>query len=69
VNNAQIERRVSVARWDNGKLTVFASTQGVSNARTDIAKDFGYPSVKFASSASTWAAASATRIKRRIMIT
>jgi xanthine dehydrogenase molybdenum-binding subunit len=43
VNNAQIERRVSVARWDNGKLTVFASTQGVSNARTDIAKDFGLP--------------------------
>ena len=43
VNNAQIERRVSVAKWDNGKLTVFASTQGVSNARTDIAKDFGLP--------------------------
>jgi xanthine dehydrogenase molybdenum-binding subunit len=43
VNNAQIERRVSVAKWDAGKLTVFASTQGVSNARTDIAKDFGLP--------------------------
>jgi len=43
VNNAQLERRVSVAKWDAGKLTVFASTQGVSNARTDIAKDFGLP--------------------------
>ena len=43
VNNAQIERRVSVAKWDAGKLTVFASTQGVSNARTDIAKDFNLP--------------------------
>jgi xanthine dehydrogenase molybdenum-binding subunit len=43
VNNAQIERRVSIARWDSGKLTVYASTQGVSNARTDIAKDFGLP--------------------------
>jgi len=43
VNNAQLERRVSVAKWDGGKLTVFASTQGVSNARTDIAKDFGLP--------------------------
>ena len=43
VNNAQIERRVSVAKWDGGKLTVFASTQGVSNARTDIAKDFDLP--------------------------
>jgi xanthine dehydrogenase molybdenum-binding subunit len=41
VNNAQLERRVSVAKWEAGKLTVFASTQGVSNARTDIAKDFG----------------------------
>jgi xanthine dehydrogenase molybdenum-binding subunit len=43
VNNAQLERRVSLAKWDAGKLTVFASTQGVSNARTDIAKDFGLP--------------------------
>jgi CO/xanthine dehydrogenase Mo-binding subunit len=43
VNNAQMERRVSIARWDAGKLTVYASTQGVSNARTDIAKDFGLP--------------------------
>ena len=43
VNNAQIERRVSVAKWDGGKLTVFVSTQGVSNARIDIAKDFGLP--------------------------
>ena len=43
VNNAQLERRVAVAKWDAGKLTVYASTQGVSNARTDIAKDFGLP--------------------------
>ena len=42
-NNAQLERRVSVAKWDAGKLTVYASTQGVSNARTDIAKDFDLP--------------------------
>ena len=42
-NNAQLERRVSVAKWDAGKLTVYASTQGVSNARTDIAKDFNLP--------------------------
>jgi xanthine dehydrogenase molybdenum-binding subunit len=43
VNNAQLERRVSLAKWDGGKLTVYASTQGVSNARTDLAKDFGLP--------------------------
>ncbi|MGH7773352.1 MAG: xanthine dehydrogenase family protein molybdopterin-binding subunit [Candidatus Binatia bacterium] len=43
VNNAQIEPRVSVAKWDGGKLTVWASTQGVSNCRTDIAKDLGLP--------------------------
>ena len=42
-NNAQLERRVSLAKWEAGKLTVYASTQGVSNARTDIAKDFGLP--------------------------
>ncbi len=43
VNNAQLEPRVSVAKWDGGKLTVWASTQGVSNCRTDIAKDLGLP--------------------------
>ena len=69
VNNAQLERRVSVAKWDGGKLTVFASTQGVSNARTDIAKDFNLPLARCALSANTWAAASATRIRRRTMTT
>ncbi|MBI4490171.1 MAG: xanthine dehydrogenase family protein molybdopterin-binding subunit [Deltaproteobacteria bacterium] len=43
VNNAQLERRASVAKWEGGKLTVWASTQGISNARTDIAKDLGLP--------------------------
>jgi CO/xanthine dehydrogenase Mo-binding subunit len=43
VNNAQMERRVSVAKWDAGKLTVWASTQGISNARADIARDLSLP--------------------------
>ncbi len=43
VNNAQMERRVSVAKWDAGKLTAWASTQGISNARADIARDLGLP--------------------------
>jgi len=43
VNNAQMERRVSLAKWDGGKLTVWASTQGISNCRTDLAKDLGLP--------------------------
>ena len=43
VNNAQMERRVSLAKWEGGKLTVWASTQGVSNARADIAKDLELP--------------------------
>src|ERR1044071_10034735 len=43
VNNAQMERRVSVARWDGAKLTVYASTQGISNARGDIAKALDLP--------------------------
>jgi CO/xanthine dehydrogenase Mo-binding subunit len=38
-NNAQLEPRVSVAEWDGGKLTVWASTQGISNCRSDLAKD------------------------------
>ena len=38
-NNAQLEPRVSVARWDGDKLTVFASTQGISTCQTDIARD------------------------------
>ena len=42
-NNAQLERRVSIAKRDAGKLTVYASTQGVSNARADIARDFNLP--------------------------
>ncbi len=43
VNNAQMEPRVSIAAWDGGKLTVYASTQGIANCRTDIAKDLKVP--------------------------
>ncbi|HYL77002.1 MAG TPA: xanthine dehydrogenase family protein molybdopterin-binding subunit [Bryobacteraceae bacterium] len=39
LNNAQLEPRVSVAHWEGPKLTVYASTQGISNCRTDIARD------------------------------
>ncbi|MEE8131387.1 MAG: xanthine dehydrogenase family protein molybdopterin-binding subunit [Vicinamibacterales bacterium] len=38
-NNAQMEPRVSVARWAGEKLTVWASTQGIANCRRDIARD------------------------------
>ena len=38
-NNAQMEPRVSVARWAGDKLTVWASTQGIANCRRDIARD------------------------------
>lgn len=43
VNNAQLEPRVSAAKWDGGKLTVWASTQGISNCRADIAKNLDLP--------------------------
>lgn len=43
VNNAQLEPRVSLARWDGDRLTVYASTQGISNCRTDLARDLGIP--------------------------
>ena len=39
INNAQLEPRVSVAQWEGDKLTVYASTQGISNCRTEIARD------------------------------
>jgi xanthine dehydrogenase molybdenum-binding subunit len=42
-NNAQLEPRVSVAEWNGDKLTVHASTQGISNCRTDIARDLKIP--------------------------
>lgn len=39
LNNAQLEPRVSVATWDGDQLTVYASTQGISNCQADIARD------------------------------
>ena len=41
INNAQMEPRVSVASWAEDKLTVYASTQGISNCRDDLATDLG----------------------------
>ena len=43
VNNAQMERRVSVAAWDGDRLTVYASTQGISNCQRDLAADLKLP--------------------------
>jgi len=42
-NNAQLELRVAVAEWKGDKVTVYASTQGISNCRTDIARDLKIP--------------------------
>ena len=39
INNAQLEPRVSIAQWEGDRLTVFASTQGISNCHTEIARD------------------------------
>jgi CO/xanthine dehydrogenase Mo-binding subunit len=43
VNNAQMERRVSLAAWEGGRLTVYASTQGISNCQRDLAADLKLP--------------------------
>jgi CO/xanthine dehydrogenase Mo-binding subunit len=43
INNAQLEPRVAIAQWDGDKLTVYASTQGISNCRTDLSKDLQLP--------------------------
>jgi CO/xanthine dehydrogenase Mo-binding subunit len=42
-NNAQLERRVSLAQWEGGRLTVWASTQGIYSCRKDIATDLKLP--------------------------
>jgi CO/xanthine dehydrogenase Mo-binding subunit len=46
VNNAQLEPRVSIAQWEGGHLTVYASTQGISNCHTEIARDLKLPPEK-----------------------
>jgi CO/xanthine dehydrogenase Mo-binding subunit len=42
-HNAQMEPRVSVASWELDKLTVYTPTGGISNCRTDMARDLGIP--------------------------
>jgi CO/xanthine dehydrogenase Mo-binding subunit len=42
-NNAQMEPRAAIALWEGRNLTVWTTTQGVSNARRDIARDLGLP--------------------------
>jgi CO/xanthine dehydrogenase Mo-binding subunit len=41
INNAQMEPRVSLAAWEGDRLTVYASTQGISSCREDLATDLG----------------------------
>jgi CO/xanthine dehydrogenase Mo-binding subunit len=42
-NNAQMEPRAAIAMWEGRNLTVWTTTQGVSNARRGIARDLGLP--------------------------
>jgi CO/xanthine dehydrogenase Mo-binding subunit len=46
INNAQMEPRAAMATWEGDKLTVYTSTQGIANCRTDIAKDLNMPAEK-----------------------
>ncbi len=43
VHNAQLEPRAAVASWDGDSLTLYTPTQGISNCRTDTARDLGIP--------------------------
>ena len=43
VNNAQMEIRVSIAEWEGDKLTVWASTQGISYCQRDLSRDLKVP--------------------------
>jgi xanthine dehydrogenase molybdenum-binding subunit len=41
VHNAQMEPRSCVANWDGDKLILYTPTQGISNCRSDTARDLG----------------------------
>ncbi len=43
VHNAQMEPRSCVAEWQGDKLTLYTPTQGISNCRSDTARDLGMP--------------------------
>jgi CO/xanthine dehydrogenase Mo-binding subunit len=38
-----LEPHAAVARWEGGELTVWVSTQGIFDARSDLARRFGVP--------------------------
>ena len=42
-NNAQMEPRAAIAQWEGRNLTLWTTTQGVSNARLNTARDLGLP--------------------------
>jgi CO/xanthine dehydrogenase Mo-binding subunit len=43
VHNAQMEPRAAVAAWAGEKLTIYTPTGGISNCRTDMARDLDIP--------------------------
>jgi len=43
VHNAQMEPRSCVAAWEGDKLTLYTPSQGISNCRTDMARDLEMP--------------------------
>jgi xanthine dehydrogenase molybdenum-binding subunit len=46
VHNAQMEPRACVANWEGDKLVLHTPTQGISNCRSDTARDLGIPEEK-----------------------
>jgi xanthine dehydrogenase molybdenum-binding subunit len=46
VHNAQMEPRCAVASWQGDKLTIYTPTQGISNCRSDMARDLEMPAEK-----------------------
>ena len=46
VHNAQMEPRSCIAHWEGDKLTLYTPTQGISNCRSDTARDLGIPPEK-----------------------
>ncbi len=46
VHNAQMEPRAAVAVWEADKLTIYTPTGGISNCKTDTARDLAIPPEK-----------------------
>ena len=63
-----LETHQSVCDWEGDQLVVYISTQYIWGVRDEVSRRLGLPPTRCASSASTWAAASAEERRRRLHV-